>query len=105
MSNTILEANIAAADTFSDPCRFQGQFNLSISGTINTGTILTVQRSTDGTTWRDVDTFTKASEDVGLEPELMYYRVGCKAGEFQGGDSVDVRIGLQKFTDNRVVDV
>ena len=49
-----------AADTWSDAIQVVGSFNLSISGTFSA--TVTVQRSDDGTTWRDVDTFTAPSE-------------------------------------------
>ena len=55
---TLIEKNITAANTFSDSFRFDGDFNFSIRGTLNTGTIVTVQRSIDNATWTDVDTFT-----------------------------------------------
>ncbi len=90
---TLIEKNITAANTFSDSFRFDGDFNFSVRGTLNTGTIVTVQRSIDNATWTDVDTFTSISENVGYEPELLYYRAGCKTGEFTGGDNITVRFG------------
>jgi hypothetical protein len=93
---TIISGTITAQNTFTDSARLEGYFNLSISGTINTGTTVTVQRNTDnGATWYDVDTFTGATEDYGFEPELMYYRIGIKSGEFGAGSSVVVRIGRE----------
>ncbi len=65
---TLIEKNITAANTFSDSFRFDGDFNFSVRGTLNTGTIVTVQRSIDNATWTDVDTFTSISENVGYEP-------------------------------------
>ena len=90
---TLIEKNITAANTFSDSFRFDGDFNFSIRGTLNTGTIVTVQRSIDNATWTDVDTFTSISENVGYEPELLYYRAGCKTGEFTGGNNITIRFG------------
>jgi hypothetical protein len=90
---TLIEKNITAANTFSDSFRFDGDFNFSVRGTLNTGTIVTVQRSIDNATWTDVDTFTSISENVGYEPELLYYRAGCKTGEFTGGDNITIRFG------------
>ena len=52
-----------------------------------------VQRSIDDATWTDVDTFTSISENVGYEPELLYYRAGCKTGEFTGGNNITIRFG------------
>lgn len=93
---TIASATITAQNTFTTPVRLEGYFNLSISGTINVGTTVTVQRNTDnGATWYDVDTFTGATEEYGFEPELMYYRVGIKTGEFGAGSSVVVRLGRE----------
>ena len=90
---TLIEKNITAANTFSDSFRFDGDFNFSVRGTLNTGTIVTVQRSIDNATWTDVDTSTSISENVGYEPELLYYRAGCKTGEFTGGDNITIRFG------------
>ncbi len=73
------------------PIGINGWFNVSVSrsdlqvGTLN-GTIVTVQRSWDGTNYFDVDQWTKTSEDVGFEPDLVWYTVGVKAGEFAGDD-------------------
>ena len=90
---TLIEKNITAANTFSDSFRFDGDFNFSVRGTLNTGTIVTVQRSIDNATWTDVDTFTSISENVGYEPELLFYRAGCKTGAFTGGDNITIRFG------------
>jgi len=90
---TLIEKNITAANTFSDSFRFDGDFNFSVRGTLTSGTIVTVQRSIDNATWTDVDTFTSISENVGYEPELLYYRAGCKTGEFTGGNNITIRFG------------
>ena len=78
---TLIEKNITAANTFSDSFRFDGDFNFSIRGIF------------DDATWTDVDTFTSISENVGYEPELLFYRAGCKTGEFTGGNNITVRFG------------
>ena len=90
---TLVDETITAANTFTTVVRFDGNFNFGISGTLSAGTTVTVQRSTDSSTWVDVDTFTSLSQNVGFEPEVLYYRAGCKTGEFTGGDSVNLRIG------------
>ena len=91
---TYVTKTITADNTFSDTIFFDGDFNFSVSGTFANGTILTVQRSTDGSTWYDVDTFTKAGEFVGYEPEpAMRYRAIVKTGEFGSGSSVVIRFG------------
>jgi hypothetical protein len=89
--STIANKTITAANSFTDPVRLTGFFNLSISGTF-VGTV-TVQRSFDEmATWKDVDIFTKPTEDWGMEPEVCWYRAGVKAGEFTSG-SIVVRLG------------
>lgn len=89
---TIASASITAENTFTTAVRLEGYFNLSISGTwVAT---VTVQRSIDNSTWVDVDTFTANSEEVGFEPELMWYRVGAKTGAFTSG-TVVVRLGRE----------
>jgi hypothetical protein len=90
---TLVDETITAANTFTTVVRFDGNFNFGISGTLSAGTTVTVQRSTDSSTWVDVDTFTSLSQNVGFEPEVLFYRAGCKTGEFTGGDSVNLRIG------------
>lgn len=89
---TIASASIAAQNTFTDAVRLEGYFNLSLSGTW-TATV-TVQRSIDNSTWVDVDTFTANSEEVGFEPELMWYRVGVKTGAYTLG-TVVARLGRE----------
>ena len=89
---------ISAENTFTDAIQLIGNFNLSIVGSTSpawSGT-LTVQRSTDGSTWKDVDTWVStSSEEVGYDPMLMYYRAGVKTGNYTAG-SVTVSITGQK---------
>lgn len=87
---TKITASISAADTFSDIANIEGYFNLSLSGTFSA--TVTVQRSTDKSTWMDVDSFTAPTQMVGFDPEHMWYRVGIKAGDYTSGTAV-VRIG------------
>ena len=77
---------ISAADTWSDPIRIVGSFNLSLSGTFVAN--VTVQRSDDGTTWHGVETFTTVTEEVGYDPILNYYRVGVPTGGLTSGTVV-----------------
>lgn len=91
---TYVTATITAENTWTSTVFFDGDFNFSVSGTFANGTILTVQRSTDGSTWHDVDTFTASGEFVGYEPEpAMRYRAGVKTGEFGATSSVVIRFG------------
>jgi hypothetical protein len=79
---------ISAADSFTDAVHIIGDFNLSIVASTSpafAGTV-TVQRSSDGTNWRDVDTWVNvSSEEVGYDPMKNYYRAGIKAGEYSAG--------------------
>lgn len=68
---------------YTDSIRIIGPFSLSISGTFSA--TVTVQRSQDDTNWFDVDTFTAATEEVGNEAVLYYYRAGIKTGEYTSG--------------------
>ncbi len=88
----LVTASITAQNTFSDGLYVEGDFNLSISGTFVA--TVTVQRSFDqGSTWRDVDTFTAPIETFGTDPEpVVVYRAGVKTGDFTSG-TVDIRIG------------
>lgn len=89
---------ISAANSFTDPVHIIGNFNLSIVASTSpafSGTV-TVQRSSDGTNWRDVDTWVSvSSEEVGYDPMKNYYRGGIKTGEYTAG-SVTVSITGQK---------
>ena len=79
---------ISAADSWTDPVHIIGDFNLSIVASTSPafdGTV-TVQRSSDGTNWRDVDTWVSvSSEEVGYDPMKNYYRGGIKTGEYTAG--------------------
>ena len=76
---------ITGGTQWTTPLGINGWFNVSISnaagGSLG-GTIVTVQRSWDLITYFDVDTWTKTSEDVGFEPDLVYYTIGVKAGQY-----------------------
>ena len=76
----------AAENTWSPAIQVVGNFNLSISGTFVA--TVTVQRSEDGSTWRNVDTWTTPSEEVGYDPILNYYRVGVATGGYTSGTVV-----------------
>jgi hypothetical protein len=77
--------SITAQNQWTTPVGINGRFNVSISnaagGTLG-GTTVTVQRSWDGVTYYDVDKWTKTSEDVGFEPDLTWYTIGVKTGEY-----------------------
>jgi hypothetical protein len=89
---TLVTASIIAQNTFSDAVRLEGYFNISLSGTwVAT---VTVQRSIDNSTWVDVKTYTLIAEEVGFEPEFMWYRVGVKTGGYTSG-TVVVRLGRE----------
>jgi hypothetical protein len=79
---------ISAANSFTDPVHIIGDFNLSIVASTSpafSGTV-TAQRSSDGTNWRDVDTWVSvSSEEVGYDPMKMYYRAGIKTGQYTAG--------------------
>jgi hypothetical protein len=79
---------ISAQNTFTDPVLIIGDFNLSIVASTSpafSGTV-TVQRSTDGTVWRDVDNWVSvSSEEIGYDPMKMYYRAGVKTGNYTAG--------------------
>jgi hypothetical protein len=87
---TLSTVTITAENTFSTGALTEGYFNVSISGTFVATVFL--QRSTDNTTWMDVDSFTTPLEQYGFDPEFMYYRIGVKTGGFTSGTIV-CRIG------------
>lgn len=81
-------ASIAAQNTFTTGVKLYGPFNFSLSGTF-VGTI-TIQRSFDnGTTWRDVATYSSPIETAGDEPESgVLYQAGFKTGAYTSGTAV-----------------
>jgi hypothetical protein len=86
---------ISAENTFTDAVLIRaGYFSLSIQDLVDS--TVTVQKSYDQNTitnWEDVDTFAANAEDVGFEPEDVYYRAGVKTGDY-GTDDVIIRIGI-----------
>jgi len=91
----LTSTSISAENTFTDAVLVRaGYFSLSIQGV--TDSTVTVQKSYDNDTiinFNDVQTFTSPVEEVGFEPEDVYYRVGIKTGDY-GSDTVDIRIGI-----------
>ena len=83
---------LTGANQFSDSIRIVGAFSLSISGTFDA--TVTLQRSQDDPNWFDVDTFTAATEEVGNEAVLYYYRVGIKTGEYTSGTATASLYGV-----------
>lgn len=79
---------LSAENTFTDAVLIIGDFNISIVASTSpafSGTV-TAQRSTDGTVWRDVDTWVSTSaEEVGYDPIKNYYRAGIKTGDYSAG--------------------
>ena len=86
----VVTRTISAANQFTDSIRLSGPFDLSISGTFSA--TITVQRSYDNSTWRDVDTFTAATEEVGYQPEIAWYRAGVKTSEFTSASDLVVTL-------------
>jgi hypothetical protein len=81
----LVTATITAEDEWTPSIKLSGAFDLSISGTFMA--TVTVQRSYDNSTWRDVDTFTNPTEETGFQGEIAYYRVGVKTGDFTSGSA------------------
>jgi hypothetical protein len=82
----VVTRSITAANQFTDAIRLTGLFDLSVAGTF--AATVTVQRSYDNSTWRDVDVFTSEVEMTGSQGEMAWYRGGVKTGEFTSGTVV-----------------
>jgi len=82
----IVSASIGAQNTFTDAMKVSGPFDVSISGTFS-GTV-TVQRSYDNSTWKDVENFTAPIECYGFQPEIAWCRIGIKTGAYTNGTAV-----------------
>ena len=91
---------LSAQNTFTDAIHIVGDFNLSIVASTSpafSGTV-TVQRSTDGTVWRDVDTFASISaERVGYDPMKNFYRAGIKTGAYTAGSATIMLNGYDNW--------
>lgn len=79
-------ASLTAQNTFTDPLEIRGDADLSASGI--TDSTVTVQRSFDGTIWKDVEQFTADFEKMVTGSEQgVAYRIGIKTGDY-GSDTV-----------------
>lgn len=99
-----VSVNILAEDTWSDPVRVTGiagsrTINISITSVKWTGgTTVRLQRSvTQPGDWTDVAGLAWAGPvngpwADGLDNQIIYYRLGCKTGEFIAGDDVTAQI-------------
>ena len=84
----------SAQNTFTNSIKVTGvgtarTFGLTITGTW-AGTV-TLQRSADDTTWKDVTTYivnASTTLDDGLDNQIVYYRLGIKTGGYTSGSAV-----------------
>ena len=93
---TVAARTCNGANQWTTPVQILGWLSVSVSAVVGGptlgGTIVRIQRSPDGIDWYNVDKWTKESEDVGFENEIMWYTIGVETGEFVA--SVYVRIGV-----------
>ncbi|RWO57053.1 hypothetical protein [Mesorhizobium sp.] len=77
--------NITAQNTFTPAVFVQAgdPFDVSVSGTFVA--TVTLQRSKDGTNWRDADTITSPSEWTGESGSAWWFRIGVKTGNYTSG--------------------
>jgi hypothetical protein len=77
--------DITAQNTFTPAVFIQpgDEFDISISGTF-VATVV-VQRSKDGITWADVDSYTAPAEKTGRAGSGWNFRVGVKTGGYTSG--------------------
>lgn len=87
-ANTVVQTvSITAQNTFSDGfVPRKGQFNVSVGGSGWTATVF-LQRSFDnGSTWKDVKSWTAPAEEVAEQVEEgIMWRLGVKTGGFGSG--------------------
>ncbi|HAC30716.1 MAG TPA: hypothetical protein DCF82_23365, partial [Marinobacter hydrocarbonoclasticus] len=104
-----VEADLSAADTFTDPVRVTGigssrVVTINISGSFS-GT-LTLQRSPAAPgSWTDVKSWTLATTEQyndGLDNQVIFYRVGFKAGDYTSG-TASVSLTFPGGTSNGVI--
>jgi len=84
-----VSASIAAQNTFTDALSVgPGESaDVSVSGSFS-GTTVTLQAMHDGTNWRDVTTFTAASEAIFDAARGQDIRLGVKTGDYSAGPAV-----------------
>ncbi len=88
----IAQLTITGQNQWTTPVHLLGWFNASVSNTAGGslgGTRVTAQRSWDyspdnpgAATWYDVDYWVRTAEDVGFEPDLVWYTIGVKTGDY-----------------------
>lgn len=90
----IVESDLTAELTYTDPIRVTGVTTTRIFQVIRSGTwsgTLTLQRSIGAIgSWEDVETYTNngtASFDDGLDNSIVFYRVGFNSGEYTSGSA------------------
>lgn len=88
MAAGVIDASLGSADSFSSPKKLVSSLvqetQVSIFGTFDA--TATVQFSRDGLSWRDVETFTAATEQIYTTKGPIQIRVGVKAGDYTSGD-------------------
>ena len=90
---------ISAQNTFTNAIKVTGisrSFGITITGSLAAGSRVYLQRSSDNATWADVAGQTwltgsmpvSTSFDDGLTNQLLWYRIGIKAGDYTAPDAV-----------------
>lgn len=91
-SGQLVAASLTAEDTGTNSIRVTGVessrlFTILITGTM-AGNTVTLQRSTDDTSWTDVQTYgstTSVTYDDGLDNSILFYRLRIKTGDYTSG--------------------
>lgn len=105
---------IAAQNTFTNSIMVTGisrSFGITITGSLAAGSTVQLQRSSDDSNWADVSgqTWTTASMPVsgsfddGLTNQLLYYRIGIKAGAYTAPDSVVCTLIFSQGTQRGII--
>lgn len=77
-------ATITAQNSFTDPLRIEGKFNLSLSGSWSATAVL--QRRFNEGSWLNVKEYTANAEEMGEEAEgNVEYRIGVETGNWTSG--------------------
>ena len=85
---------IGAQNVFSDPIDVTSvgtdrAFQIAVTGLTGTGTTITLQRSFGAIgSWQDVEQYTTDTAKTlndGFDNQIVYYRIGCKTGDFVAG--------------------
>ena len=88
-----VSASVTVEDTGTNSIRVTGvgssrQFSVSVTALNGTGSTVTLQRSSDDSSWVDVESYTSNQSktfDDDLDNSILFYRLHVKTGDYSSG--------------------